>query len=317
MKTSKVLRMLVASVALGLFVAAWSAAQEQPGPSGRGSSAASKGEVMQPPDGGGGGPSGSTASNKTVKNTFYRLGRDVPGVLYEPLTRNAKSQIAILVMHANTDYLSFSACTQMAKRGYLVLCANNGGREGPVSGTDTGLDKMASDLRYGVAFLRKYPGVRKVVLWGHSGGGTLVTAYQEIAENGVKVCQGPEKIVKCPNSLANLPPVDGMILADSNWGLSVMTLFALDPAVVTEGDGMTLDPELNMFNSANGFNSAGAGSMMMGGSPSGNQPGPGGPGPSGNQQGGNSQASPNMSNSPSGSGPLRDRPIAMYSPTNS
>ena len=43
-------------------------------------------------------------------------------------------------------------------------------------------------------YLRKYPGVKKIVLWGHSGGATVMTAYQDIAENGVAACQDAVKI---------------------------------------------------------------------------------------------------------------------------
>ena len=58
---------------------------------------------------------------------------------------------------------------------------------------------------------------------------------QDIAENGVKACQDAAKIHKCPESLAGMPPADGVILADPNWGLGVITLIGLDPAVEVTG----------------------------------------------------------------------------------
>jgi hypothetical protein len=39
-----------------------------------------------------------------------------------------------------------------------------------------------------------------------------MTAYQYIAEGGVKACQGAEKIHKCPDELAGLPAADGVVL---------------------------------------------------------------------------------------------------------
>lgn len=190
-----------------------------------------------------------THLDPAVKRTFIPLSMSVPGALYESVTPGEKSHIGIFVMHAAANYMTFSACTELSKRGYTVLCAVNAGG---------GIDKTLFDAKLAVAFLRQYPGIRKVILFGHSGGGTLMTAYQDIAENGVKVCQGPEKVIKCSDSLAGLPRADGMVLADSNWGNAEMALFSVDPAVVNEDGGMTVDPSLDLWNPANGFNPAGS-----------------------------------------------------------
>src|SRR5882724_5547737 len=138
----------------------------------------------------------SWADYQQIKTTFVRLGPGVPGVLYEPVTPGAKSEIAVFAMHSGADYLQFSACTELSGRGFRVLCANNSLRKsGPDS--DSSLDAILLEAKLGVAWLRKYPGVHKVVLLGHSGGGALMSAYQNIAENGLKACQGPEKIMRC------------------------------------------------------------------------------------------------------------------------
>ena len=109
------------------------------------------------------------------------------------------------------------------------------------------------EAKQGVSFLRGMPEVRKVILWGHSGGGTLVTAYQMIAEGGVTACRGTEKIHQCPDTLADLPPADGVILGDSNMGLGEITLLSVDPAVIDQSSGIKLDPSLDMYNPANGY----------------------------------------------------------------
>ena len=75
-----------------------------------------------------------------------------------------------------------------------------------------------------------------------------MSSYQNIAENGLKACQGPEKILKCSDSLAGLPPADGLMLVDSNWGLAAMMLFSIDPAVVSEENAQALNPELDLYN---------------------------------------------------------------------
>jgi pimeloyl-ACP methyl ester carboxylesterase len=109
-----------------------------------------------------------------------------------------------------------------------------------------------------VAFLRQHPGIRKVVLFGHSGGATLMTAYQLIAEGGVGACQGPGRLVKCPDTLAGLPAADGVVLADANWGNAEMALFSVDPAIVSNDSGMTVNADLDLWNPKNGFDPAGS-----------------------------------------------------------
>ncbi len=191
-----------------------------------------------------------------VKANYVRLANGVPGVLYEPINAGPKSEIGLFVMHASGDYLNFSACGQLSQRGYRVLCANNSTSKSG-SYDDGILDKVLLEAKAGVEYLRKYPGVKKVVLFGHSGGATVMTAYQYIAEAGVKACQTADKIHKCPDSLAGLPRADGVVLADSNWGQSTMMVFSIDPAVGKAG-GMKLDPALDMFNPANGFTPTGS-----------------------------------------------------------
>jgi hypothetical protein len=192
-----------------------------------------------------------------TKSTFVSLGRGVPGVLYEPATPVAKSQIGIFVMHSGGDYLRHSACTELSRRGYRVLCANNSTAKSGFT-DDGNIERMLLDAKLGVAYLRKFPGIRKVVLLGHSGGGALMSSYQNVAENGLRACQGPEKIIKCSDNVAELPPADGLMLIDSNWGLAAMMLFSLDPAVAGEENAQVLNPELDLFSTSNGYDSKGS-----------------------------------------------------------
>jgi hypothetical protein len=192
-----------------------------------------------------------------IKTSFVRLGQGEPGVLYEPVTPGPKSQIAVFAMHSAGDYLTHSSCTQLSKRGYRVLCANNSNSKSGLF-NDGNLDKVLLQVKAAIVYLRKYPGVKKVVLWGHSGGATIMTAYQDIAENGVKVCQDAAKIHKCPDSLAGMPAADGVVLGDANWGLAPITVIGMDPAVIDGDSGMKLNPDLDMFNPRNGFKPTGS-----------------------------------------------------------
>lgn len=208
----------------------------------------------------------STAQDQKVKTTYIDLGAwaarltdragikiPVTSVLYEPVTPGEKSQIAILIMHPIRDYMTHPVGIEMAKRGYRVLCANSDVVQTQFS-RDTTMDGIVADVGFGVEYLRAYPGIKKIILMGHDSGGALMSAYQDIAENGVKACQGPEKISKCSaDRLAGLSPADGVMLVDSNWGISATMLFSINPAVVNEEDGRTVKPELNMFRAQNGF----------------------------------------------------------------
>lgn len=187
-----------------------------------------------------------------VKETFVRLSRRVPGVLYEPLGRDADTLPAILVMHSDEDYLSCPTGEEMAHRGIRVLCANVMCKEGLFF---TQIEKMSA-VKAAINFLRTQ-NVGKIYLFGHSGGATLMTAYQAIAENGSKVFQGDEYILPYPGEDV-LPPADGLILPDANWGNAIMQLFSLDPAVTDESTGMNLDSRYDLFRQDNGFSDMGS-----------------------------------------------------------
>ena len=204
--------------------------------------------------------SASRSVAEDYKTSFVALSPGQPGVLYEPLTPGPKAEVAVFAMHDNGDYLSYhpgDPCGQLASRGYRVLCANaTTSKSGFFSDDD--IDKLLLNVKAGVACLRSLPAVKKVVIFGHSGGGEMMAAYQNIAENGVKVCQGPEKIVKCPDSLEGMPAADGIMLIDSVFGGPFSTLISLDPAVADEDNGQALNPDVDMFNPQNGFNPKGS-----------------------------------------------------------
>lgn len=195
----------------------------------------------------------SLAQVQELKIAPVQLGDNVSGILYEPVTPTAKSQVAVYVMHIGSDYTHFSACTELSKRGYRVLCARNS--VGGAANKD-GIDRKLLDAKLGVEYLRKYAGVRKVVLFGHSGGGMLMSAYQNIAENGVKACQGPEKILKCSDSLAGLPRADGVMLLDAHYGDAVVNLLlGMSPSMAS---GSELSADLDPYNPKNGYDPNGA-----------------------------------------------------------
>lgn len=190
-----------------------------------------------------------------IKISYARLEKKgswhgVQSILFEPVEPGEKSQVAVIVMHSDGDHIAPPAAVELARRGYRALGA-------AVSERDNPLDEKLLDVKAASDFLRQIPGVRKVITLGHSGGATLMSAYQHAAENGAQALQGPEKLIKC-SDLGELPPADGVMLLDSNYGNGVMTLLSLDPAVMDEDNGIILNPELDLFNPANGFDPQGS-----------------------------------------------------------
>ena len=202
----------------------------------------------------------TSSMGQAYKSTFVSLAVGVPGLLSEPITPGPKAEIGVVVLHMRADNLSteqWVPCPELAKRGYRALCANTStSKSGFIADDDE--DKMLLNIKLAVVYMRSHPGVKKVVLWGHSGGGALMSAYQNIAENGVHVCQRPEKLVKCPDSLAGMPAADGVMLIDSTFGEAGMAMFHLDPAIADEEKGRSVNPDLDMYNPKNGFDSKGS-----------------------------------------------------------
>ena len=188
--------------------------------------------------------------NYPVKSVYTRIGMWINGALYAPENDADCKNVAVLVMHSDADYLNFPAGRALAGHGYRTLCANP-------SRSGESLDKKLLDVKACVEYLRSLPGVEKVVLLGHSGGATLMSCYQAVAENGVSCFQDEKKIVPI-SDVGELPAADALFLLDSNWGNGVMTLLSLDPAVKCDGCGTDLDPAYNLANPDVGYSPDGA-----------------------------------------------------------
>lgn len=194
---------------------------------------------------------GNSDEGMPIRDTYVKLAgwlNHQHGMLYEPVEPGEKSQIAIINVHSDSDYLDFPIAAALARRGYRSF-------GGQVFGTT--LDEKMLDIKRIVEFLRAVPGVKKVILMGHSGGATLMTAYQNAAENGIQTLKGDDMLYRCTLE-EELPPADGVMLLDANWGNCAMTLFSIDPAITEEGCGTKLDPALDTFAPEHGFDPAGA-----------------------------------------------------------
>lgn len=180
-----------------------------------------------------------------IKSTFYRLDRKVASVLYEPVNPDERSRIGVVIMHG-TDFLSYPLMIELAKRGFCSLAANPSHSSYP---------EQMLDLQAAIQFMYQYPGVEKVVLIGHSRGASLTSCYLKIAENGVSVFQGSDRLLPFPD-LPKLTSVDGYMVLDANYG--IMSTLGLDPAILEEGNAIKIDPALDSLNPSNGYNPKGS-----------------------------------------------------------
>src|SRR4051812_15389291 len=156
------------------------------------------------------------------------------GALYMPDPAvNAHPTTGVIVMHRNSNYLSHISTKELPARGFVVLgmnprCDNNEAACAP-------WENNALDVKSGVNYLRtKVPGIQRVVLLGHSGGGPTMTFYQAVAEKGVAFCQQPNKLMQCSNALANLPAADAVMLMDAHPGNGINAVRSISANVTND-----------------------------------------------------------------------------------
>jgi len=170
--------------------------------------------------------------------------------------------IGLINMHRTDNRMSHISMKEMASRGFVILginprCENNESLCIP-------WENNALDLKQGVEYMRNIPGITKIVLLGGSGGGPTMSFYQAVAENGVEFCQQLQKLTRCDHTMAgsleNLPPADGIVFRDTHLGNGANALMSLNPAIINDSEIMErnampkIDPSLDPFNRANGYN---------------------------------------------------------------
>ncbi|MCM1037776.1 MAG: alpha/beta hydrolase [Ruminococcus sp.] len=188
--------------------------------------------------------------NYEIKNKYIGFPRHLEAVVYEPTEPDERAHVAVMVMHSDANYYQFIPCPELAKRGFYVMVANTSNQKQP-------LEKKIEELAVYVEYLRNLEGIEKVVLLGHSGGATLMSCYQAVAENGPSIFQDDNKLVKMPD-VKPLPKADAVMFLDSNWGNGVMTLVSIDPQVTDESTTLHLNTEFDLFDPAKGFSPEGS-----------------------------------------------------------
>lgn len=162
---------------------------------------------------------------------------------------NATPRVAFLITHRTSNFLQHIGCSELPKRGFAALCMNTRYDNNELI---VDFDRIALDVKAGVEFLRKQPGIERVLFLAHSGGGPTLSFYQAVAENGIAFCQDPRKIAPCRSDLAGLPPADGIAFTDAHPGVPVILLRSLNGSVLNETP-KSFDPLLDPYNPANGY----------------------------------------------------------------
>jgi len=186
--------------------------------------------------------------------SFRSLDTGAPSAFYQPVNISKRTKTAFLFMHPDANFIDHLGCNELAKRGHSVLGVNTrfANMPGPTGGPYSFHDVL-EDVQAAVDYLRSCNGIESVVLAGHSGGGPLFAAYQNLAENGFGVLQGPELISKVPAFATDIPMADAIVLLDAHLGYGSHALFTLDASMTDEAHPSQRDVSLDMFNPGNGF----------------------------------------------------------------
>jgi hypothetical protein len=110
------------------------------------------------------------------------------------------------------------------------------------------------DIAGAIDMLKSDRGYETVLLFGNSGGGGPLGYYQWQAETAA-----PNRLTHTPAgdeldlNAFHLPAADGFTLLAAGFGESVHVGRWMDPSIIDESDPLSCDPELDMYNSRNGY----------------------------------------------------------------
>jgi pimeloyl-ACP methyl ester carboxylesterase len=157
-----------------------------------------------------------------------------------------KPKVAMIATHYQIDFAEHYLADYMAIRGIGFLGWNTRFRG---FASNFLLDHALVDIGVGVRWLREVQGVDTVVLLGNSGGGSLMAAYQSQAvDPNVTPLEGMRPAV----GLTELLPADGYVATAAHPGRPEVLTAWMDASVVDENDPVATDPDLDLFNEANG-----------------------------------------------------------------
>jgi hypothetical protein len=168
-----------------------------------------------------------------------------------------RAHIGIFVMHSYSSSINYVGCPELAARGYTTLCADSIFTNNPNG--YYGYEQHAPGIKSAINYLKNNvsgPAITKVILFGGSMGAPMMAFYQNVAENGLGVCQGPEKILPCVDTnLHNLPKADGVMMRDAHLGDGLATFTYVDPAIHNNAC-LPRNQQVDLFSPTNGYDAA-------------------------------------------------------------
>ena len=91
------------------------------------------------------------------KPEFVAFAGTAKGALYRP-DAGAAPHVGILVMHRSSNFLAHRACTELSRRGFLLLCMNTRYENNEAL---VDFEKLPLDVKAGVDFLRAQAGITR------------------------------------------------------------------------------------------------------------------------------------------------------------
>ena len=175
----------------------------------------------------------TTADGATVRGVLATL----PG-----------ARTVVCLMHPRQDVTHHALVPLLLQAGAAVWTQ---GSRSPNNDLNLVHEQALLDVAAGQVFLRD-KGFDDVVVLGHSGGGTLFAYYLEQAAAPVRIARTPGGR---PVDLAgaDMPVADGAIFLAPHPGQGRLLLACIDPSVADEADPLSVVPELDPWDPANGF----------------------------------------------------------------
>jgi hypothetical protein len=153
-------------------------------------------------------------------------------------------------MHPRADMTRHYSIPYLVDGGYAFFA-----QESRWPGNDVGTvhEVLVADVAAAMTFLRDRK-FDNVILLGNSGAGSLYCLYQAQATTAP-----PNRLTDTAAGDAynlnkfDLPPAQGVIFLSAHLGAGKILQTEIDPSVLDEKDPFSCDPDLDMYNSANGF----------------------------------------------------------------
>ncbi len=183
----------------------------------------------------------------TVSPTAPRIqagGHPCQGIYYKQA--GTRPKVALIATHYNVDFSEHYIAPYFARQGFGFLGWNTRYR-----GVEDQflLHHAILDIGVGMRWLREQAGVEQIVIFGNSGGGSLMGAYQAEA---IAATLAGELDDAGQEAYAQLIQGDLYVSFNAHQGRPEVLTDWMDASVVDENDPVATNPELDPFNKDNG-----------------------------------------------------------------